>query len=94
MQMIYSLDKNAKGYGSSFTIMYMYDLAISTETTEYVHQPAPGKPTITINGQKLKGVDKFTFPGNALSRAVHTDDEITVRNAKASVAFERLHANV
>ena len=32
--------------------------------TEVVHQPAPGKPynepTITVNGQKLKVVDKFT----------------------------------
>ena len=51
-----------------------YDLTISTKstsrqrsgkTTEIVHQPAPGKPnnepTITVNGQKLKFVDKFTY---------------------------------
>ena len=35
-----------------------YDLAISTKTTEVVHQPAPEKPynelTINVNGQKLK----------------------------------------
>ena len=39
-----------------------YDLTISTKKTEVVHQPAPGKPynepTITVNGQKLKVVDK------------------------------------
>ena len=72
-----------------------YDLTISTEV---VHQPAPGKPynepTITVNGQKLKVVDKFTYLGSTLSRAVHIDDEITARIAKASVAFGRLRANV
>ena len=40
-----------------------YDLTISTKKTEVVHQPAPGKPynepTVTVNGQKLKVVDKF-----------------------------------
>ena len=70
-----------------------YDLTISTKKTEVVHQPAPGKPynepTITVNGQKLKVVDKFTYLGSTLSRAVHIDDEITARIAKASVAFGR-----
>ena len=74
-----------------------YDLTISTKT-EVVHQPAPGnpynQPTITVNGQKLKVVDKFTYLGSTLSRAVHIDDEVTARIAKASVAFERLRANV
>ena len=75
-----------------------YDLTISTKKTEVVHQPAPGKPynepTITVNGQKLKVVDKFTYLGSTLSRAVHIDDEITARIAKASVAFGSLRANV
>ena len=75
-----------------------YDLTISTKKTEVVHQPAPGKPynepTITVNGQKLKVVDKFTYLGSTLSRAVHIDDEFTARIAKASVAFGRLRANV
>ena len=75
-----------------------YDLTISTKKTEVVHQPAAGKPynepTITVNGQKLKVVDKFTYLGSTLSRAVHIDDEITARIAKASVAFGRLRANV
>ena len=42
-----------------------YDLTISTKKPEVVHQPAPGKPynepTVTVNGQKLKVVDKFTY---------------------------------
>ena len=48
----------------------------------------------TVNGQKLKDVDKFTYLGSTLSRAVHIDDEATARIAKASVALGRLRANV
>ena len=73
-----------------------FQLTISTKKTEVVHQPAPGKPysepTITVNGQKLG--DKFTYLGSTLSRAVHIDDEVTARTAKASVAFGRLRTNV
>ena len=64
-----------------------YDLTISTKNTEVVHQPAPGKlyneTTTTVNRQKLKVVDKFIYLGSTLSRAVHIDDEITARIAKA-----------
>ena len=75
-----------------------HDLTISTKQTEVVHLPASGKPynepTITMNGQKLKVVHKFTYLGSTLSRAVHIDDEVTARIAKASVAFGNLRANV
>ena len=75
-----------------------FQLIISTKKTEVVHQPAPGKlysePTITVNGQKLQVVDKFTYLGSTLSRAAHIDDEVTARTAKASVAFGRLRTNV
>ena len=75
-----------------------FQLTLSTKKTEVVHQPAPGKPysepTITVNGQKLQVVDKFTYLGSTLSRAVHIDDEVTARTAKASVAFRRLRTNV
>ena len=40
------------------------------------------EPTITVNKQRLQVVDKFT-----LSRAVHIEDEVNARIAKASVAF-------
>ena len=36
-----------------------------------------------MNGQKLKIVDKYTHLGSTLSRAVHIDDEVTARIAKA-----------
>ena len=75
-----------------------FQLTISTKKTEVVHQPAPGKPysepTITVNGQKLQVVDKFTYLGSTLSRAVHIDDEVIARTAKASEAFGRLRTNV
>ena len=42
----------------------------------------------------MKVVDKYTYLGSTLSRAVHTDDEVTAKIAKASGAFRRLRANV
>ena len=61
-------------------------LTISTKKTEVVQKPAPGKPysepTITVDGQKLQVVAKFTYLGSTLSRAVHIDDEVTARTAK------------
>ena len=46
-----------------------------------VDQHAPGKPykepTITVNGQKPKVVDKFPYLGSTLSKAVCIDDKIT-----------------
>ena len=73
-----------------------FQLTISTKKTEVVHQPAPAKlysePSITVNG--LQVVDKFTYLGSTLSRAVHIDDEVTARTARASVAFGRLRTNV
>ena len=75
-----------------------FQLTISTKKTEVVHQTTPGKPyskpTITVNGQKLQVVDNFTYLGSTLSRAVHIDDEVTARTAKASVSFGRLRTNV
>ena len=44
-----------------------YDLTISIKKTEVVYQPAPGmpyKPTITVKGQRLQVVDKFTYLGS------------------------------
>ena len=47
-----------------------YDLTISIKKTEVVYQPAAGKPykkpTITVKGQRLQVVDKFTYLGNTL----------------------------
>ena len=58
----------------------------------------PGKqysePTITVNAQKLQVVDKFIYLRSTLSRALHIDDEVTARTAKANVAFGRLRTNV
>ena len=78
--------------------MTTFNSQLAQKKTEVVHQPAPGKPysepSITVNGQKRQVVDKFTYLGSTLSRAVHIDDEVTARAAKASVAFDRLRTNV
>ena len=75
-----------------------YDLTISIKKTEVVYQPAPGKlykePTITMKGQRLQVVDKFTYLGSTLSRVVHIDDEVNARIAKASAAFGRLRGSI
>ena len=75
-----------------------YDLTISIKKTEVVYQPAPGKlykePTITVKGQRLQLVDKFTYLGSTLSRVLHIDDEVNARIAKASAAFGRLRGSI
>ena len=63
-----------------------------------MHQTAPGKPyhepCITVKGQKLQAVDRFTYLGSTLSRGVNIDAEVTNRIAKASAAYGRLRKNV
>ena len=75
-----------------------YDLTISIKKTEIVYQTAPGKPykepTITVKGQRLQVVDKFTYLGSTLSRVVYIDDEVNARISKASAAFGRLGGNI
>ena len=65
---------------------------------EVVYQPAPGKPykepIITVKGQRVQVVDKFTYLGITLSRVVHIDDEVNARIAKASAAFGRLRGSI
>ena len=73
-------------------------LTISTKKTEMLHQPAPRKPyaepNITVNGQRLNAVNRFTYLGRTLSQIATIDDEVNVRIAKARTTFGRLHANV
>ena len=75
-----------------------YDFTISIKKTEMAYQPAPGKPykepTITVKGQRLQVVHKFTYLGSTLSRVVHIDDEVNARIAKACAAFGRLRGSV
>ena len=70
----------------------------ASKMTEVVYQPAPGKPytkpTITVKGQRLQVVDKFTYLESTLSRVVRIDDEVNARIAKASAAFGRLRGSI
>ena len=64
-----------------------------------MYQAVPGKPYqekhITVKGQNLQAVDKFTYLGSTLSRVVYIDAEVNNRIAKTSVAFgSRLCDNV
>ena len=81
-------EKMQKGVDQVSDSCDSYDLTISIKKTDVVYQPAPGKPykepTITVKGQRLQVVDKFTYLGGTLSRVVHIDDEVNARIAKAS----------
>ena len=91
-------EKMQKGVDQVSDSCDSYDLTISIKKTEVVYQPAPGKPykepTITVKGQRLQVVDKFTYLASTLSRVVHIDDEVNARIAKASAAFGRLYGSI
>ena len=75
-----------------------FGLTISTKKTEVLHQPASGKPyvepNITVNGQRLNTVSRFTYLGSTLSQNATIDDEVNIRIARASSTFGRLYPNV
>ena len=91
-------EKMQNGVGQVSDSCDSYDLTISIKKTEVVYQLAPGKPykepAITVKGQRLQAVDKFTNLGSTLSRVVHIDDEVNARIAKASAAFGQLHGSI
>ena len=60
----------------------------------YMYWQEISKSAVTVNGQKLKAVDKFTYLGSTLSRSVHINYEVDTRIAKASSAFGRLRSLV
>ena len=70
----------------------------SRECHNHKPQPLQGKPykepTITVKGQRLQVVDKFTYLGSTLSRVVHIDDEVSASIAKANAAFGRLRGSI
>ena len=61
-------------------------------------QPAPHttqpNPVITVKGNTLEVVGKFTYLGSVLSKNVTINDEMNNRLAKASATFDRLSKNV
>ena len=91
-------EKMQKGVDQVSNSCDSYDLTISIGKTEVLYQPAPGKPykepTITVKGQRLQVVDKFTYLGGTLSRVVQIDDEISARITKANTAFGRLRGSI
>ena len=71
-------EKMQKGVDQVHDSFDSYHLTVSIKKTEVVYQPAPRKPykepTITVKGQRLQVVDKFTYLGSILSKVVHIDD--------------------
>ena len=94
-----SEEKMQKGVDQVSDSCDSYNLTISIKnTTEVVYLPTPGKPykesSITVKGQRLQVVDKFTYLGSTLPRVVHIDDEVNARFAKASAAFGLLRGSI
>ena len=94
-----SEEKMQKGVDQVSDSCDSYNLTISIKnTTEVVYLPTPGKPykesSITVKGQRLQVVDKFTYLGSTLPRVVHIDDEVSARFAKASAAFGLLRGSI
>ena len=62
-----------------------FGLTISTKKRQVMHQPPPGKlyvePNITIKGQQLKVVEKFTYLSSILSKYIVMDDKVNTRLA-------------
>ena len=52
------------------------------------------EPTITVKGQRLQVVDRFTYLGSTWSRVMHIDDEVNARIAKVSAAFGWLRGSI
>ena len=82
-----------------------FGLTISIKKTEVLHQPAQKTnqgntnyaqevPAITVNGQTLQTVKKFTYLGSTLTSDAQLDVEIQNRVAKASSSFGRLRNTV
>ena len=51
-------------------------------------------PRITLKGNALEVVEKFTYLGSVLSKNVTIDNEVNNRLGKASAIFSRLSKNV
>ena len=71
-----------------------FGLTISLKKTEVIYQPKPGAdytaPTITIDNNPLKVIDKFTYLGSTISQNALIDDEISARIGEASGSFGKL----
>ena len=75
-----------------------FGLTISTQKMQAMCQPAlhtmQPNPRISVEGNALEVVDKFTYLGSVLSKNLTIDDEVNNRLAKASAIFGRLSKNV
>ena len=75
-----------------------FGLTITTKKMKVMYQPAPqeeySEPSVTVNVETLKAVDKFTYLGSALARNVRNNDKVDHRIAKPIAAFGKLSEKV
>ena len=67
-----------------------FSLTISVKKTETLSQGTETPASITLNGEPLKNVDKFTYLGSTISASLNLDDELNSRIGKAATAFSKL----
>ena len=74
-----------------------FGLTISTQKVQVMCHPAPhtmwSNPRITVKGNALEVMDKFTYLRSVLHKNVTIDYEVNNRLAKASTTFSRLSKN-
>lgn len=70
----------------------------SPQTNIFMYQPAPEKtytgPTIRVNGEKLKAIERITYLGSNISQNVTIGGGVNTRIAKASYSIARLYNKV
>ena len=68
----------------------LFSLTISVKKTETLSQGTEMPANITLNGEALKNVDKFTYLGSTISASLNLDEELNSRIGKAATAFSKL----
>ena len=68
--------------------------SLGLKKTVVMYDPAPGSPTIFVEGNKLFVVNSFVYLGNTLSEGCSFDREISFRIEKASRSFSALNKRV
>ena len=75
-----------------------FGLTISTQKMQVMCQQVPNtiwpNPRITVKGNALEVMDKFTYIRSVLSKNMTIDNEVNNRLVKASTTFGRLSKNV
>ncbi|KAI8487404.1 hypothetical protein Bbelb_348730 [Branchiostoma belcheri] len=72
----------------------LFCLTISVKKTEVMGQGTPVPPLITLHGNPLQTVDRFTYLGSVMTSTHSLDEEINVRIGRAAASFGKLSKRV